>query len=80
MDKIREKSMWLAGKGDEVTLGALWNACKAEIRDKTDFEEGTPEFTQAVSDRFSEIVDKTQVVDSVFQRSQIMREKARLQK
>lgn len=76
MDKIREKSMWLAGKGDEVTLGALWNACKAEIRDKTDFEEGTPEFTQAVSDRFSEIVDKTQVVDSVFQRSQIMREKS----
>lgn len=76
VDKIREKSMWLAGKCDEVTLGALWNACKAEIRDKTDFEEGTPEFTQAVSDRFSEIVDKTQVVDSVFQRSQIMREKS----
>lgn len=76
VDKIREKSMWLAGKGDEVTLGALWNACKAEIRDKTDFEEGTAEFMQAVSDRFSEIVDKTQVVDSVFQRSQIMREKS----
>lgn len=76
VDKIREKSMWLAGKGDEVTLGALWNACKAEIRDKTDLREGTPEFTQAVSDRFSEIVDKTQVVDSVFQRSQIMREES----
>lgn len=73
VDKIREKSMWLAGVGDELTLGVLWNACKAEIRDKTDFEEGTAEFTQAVSDRFSEVVDKTQVVDSILQRSQFMR-------
>lgn len=73
VDKIREKSMWLAGKGDELTWGVLWNACKAEIRDKTDFEEGTAEFTQAVSDRFSEVVDKTQVVDSILHRSQFMR-------
>lgn len=73
VDKIREKSMWLAGVGDELTWGVLWNACKAEIRDKTDFEEGTAEFTQAVSDRFSEVVDKTQVVDSLLHRSQFMR-------
>lgn len=73
VDKIREKSMWLAGVGDELTWGVLWNACKAEIRDKTDFEEGTAEFTQAVSDRFSEVVDKTQVVDSILHRSQFMR-------
>ena len=73
VDKIREKSMWLAGKGDELTWGVLWNACKAEIRDKTDFEEGTAEFTQAVSDRLSEVVDKTQVVDSLLHRSQFMR-------
>lgn len=73
VDKIREKSMWLAGKGDELTWGVLWNACKAEIRDKTDFEEETAEFTQAVSDRFSEVVDKTQVVDSILHRSQFMR-------
>lgn len=73
VDKIRKKSMWLAGVGDELTWGVLWNACKAEIRDKTDFEEGTAEFTQAVSDRFSEVVDKTQVVDSILHRSQFMR-------
>jgi hypothetical protein len=73
VDKIREKSMWLAGVGDELTWGTLWNACKAEVKDKTDLKEGTAEFTQAVSDRLSEVVDKTQVVDSILHRSQFMR-------
>jgi len=73
VDKIREKSMWLAGVGDELTWGTLWNACKAEVQDKTDLKEGTAEFTQAVSDRLSEVVDKTQVVDSILHRSQFMR-------
>lgn len=73
VDKIREKSMWLAGVGDELTWGTLWNACKAEVKDKTDLKEGTAEFTQAVSDRLSEVVDKTQVVDSLLHRSQFMR-------
>lgn len=73
VDKIREKSMWLAGVGDELTWGTLWNACKAEVKDKTDLKEGTAEFTQAVSDRLSKVVDKTQVVDSLLHRSQFMR-------
>lgn len=73
VDKIREKSMWLAGVGDELTWGTLWNACKAEVQDKTDLKEGTAEFIQAVSDRLSEVVDKTQVVDSILHRSQFMR-------
>lgn len=73
VDKIREKSMWLAGVGDELTWGTLWNACKAEVKDKTDLKEETAEFTQAVSDRLSEVVDKTQVVDSLLHRSQFMR-------
>lgn len=73
VDKIREKSMWLDGVGDELTWGTLWNACKAEVKDKTDLKEGTAEFTQAVSDRLSEVVDKTQVVDSLLHRSQFMR-------
>ena len=73
VDKIREKSMWLAGVGDELTWGTLWNACKAEVKDKTNLKEGTAEFTQAVSDRLSEVVDKTQVVDSLLHRSQFMR-------
>ena len=73
VDKIREKSMRLAGVGDELTWGTLWNACKAEVKDKTDLKEGTAEFTQAVSDRLSEVVDKTQVVDSLLHRSQFMR-------
>lgn len=74
LDWIRDKSMWLAGKGDEITWGALWNACKAEIQDKTDLVEGTDEFDTAVADRFSEIVDKTQVVDSMLHRSQLLRD------
>ena len=38
-----------------------------------DLQPGTEKFYQEVGKRFSEIIDKTQVVDSVLHRTQIMR-------
>ena len=79
--KIREKSLAPAGWADDITWGALWNACEAETKDlRKDLKPGTEAFYRAVADRFAEIVDRTQVVDSVFHRSQLMRSKNGLAK
>lgn len=73
-ENIVEKSMILAQLGDDVTWGYLWNACEAEIKDKhPDVRYDSKEFIKLVADRFDEVVDQTQVVDSVLHRSQIMR-------
>lgn len=74
MEKVREVGTKLAEMGDKVTWGTLWNACEAEARAKG-LEAGTEQFNNYCADRLSEIVDKTQVVDSVLHRSHIMRSK-----
>lgn len=80
-EKAREKASIPAGKFDDATWGALWNACKAEIEDKRqDLEKGSEEYWQAISDRFAEVIDRTQVVDSPFHRSKAMRSKNALWK
>lgn len=74
--KLRDKSLALAGKMDDFTWGKLWNACELEIKaTRKDLEVGSEEYYQAVGKRLSDIVDRTQVVDSVFHRSQLMRSK-----
>lgn len=78
-ENIVEKSMILAQLGDDVTWGYLWNACEAEIKDKhPNVKYDSKEFIKMVADRFDEIVDQTQVVDSVLHRSQIMRSQDKL--
>lgn len=72
---LRDLAMKPAGWADTKTWGKLWNSVKAEIQDTTDFKPGTVEFLEAAGERFSEIIDRTQVVDSVFHRSQMMRSK-----
>jgi hypothetical protein len=75
-ESLTEKSMWLAGKGDEITWMHLWSAVKAETKDlHPDLAPGSEEFLSKVGERFTDIIDKTQVVDSVLNRSHIMREK-----
>lgn len=74
MEKVREVGTKLAEMGDKVTWGTLWNACEAEAKAKG-LEAGTEHFNNYCADRLSEIVDKTQVVDSVLHRSHIMRSK-----
>lgn len=80
-DAVKDKQMWLAGKADEATWSALWNACEAEISDKRkDLKRGSEEFYQAVGNRLSQVVDETQVVDSPFHRVQAARSKGDLTK
>lgn len=74
LDKVREISTMGAEWGDKITWGTLWNACELEARDKG-MKPGSQEFIDYCAARLSEIVDKTQVVDSVLHRSQIMRSK-----
>lgn len=62
------------GKADDFAWGHLWNAVKLEMADAhPDVDQTSSEFMELVSDRFRDVVDRTQVVDSVFHRSQIMR-------
>lgn len=72
MERLRDFGTKPAELGDKVTWGTLWNACEAEAKAKG-LEAGTDKFNQYCADRLSEIVDKTQVVDSVLHRSQLMR-------
>ena len=74
-EKMINKSMDLAGKGDELAWKRLWMATKAETAAlHPELTVGSEEFLQKSGARFSEIIDKTQVVDSVFHRSWAMRE------
>ncbi len=74
IERIKEVSMWLPGKADEMTWKALWRAVEAEIRHETNLKQGTDAFYTAVGERFTEIVDRTQVVDTVLNRSAVMRD------
>lgn len=74
LNKVKSASMWGAGAADSLSWGLLWNAVETETKHKRkDMKAGTEEFYQAVAERFTEIVDHTQVVDGILQRSQIMR-------
>ena len=72
--KAKELMMAGAGWADEVTWSRLWNACVLEAKDK--HKGATQEEIYTIAgERFGEIVDESQVVDSVLHRSQIMRKK-----
>jgi len=73
VQKIKDASLILAQKLDEITWGTLWNAVEFEISETTGIQKGTEEFNISVGERLSEIIDKTQVVDSPFHRNQAMR-------
>ena len=74
MDDWAEKSTKWMEKADELTFGALWNACELEVKSKQkDLKDGSEEFFQAVAERLREVVYATQVVDSTLTRSEMMR-------
>lgn len=67
-------TMTAAEVGDKVAWNRLWRACEYECMDKhPELKQDSEDFYQQVGERFSEIIDKTQVVDSVLHRTQIMR-------
>ena len=80
-EKIKDAMMAPAGWADDFTWGFLYTAVEKEQRAKYKGQKITPEqFRKAVNDRFDEMIDNTQVVDSTLHRSQYMRSTDRLNK
>lgn len=77
-EKLDDKLGAAAGKADEVAWSFLWSAVKAEIADTTDLKEGSHEFLTKAGERFTQLVNETQVYDSVLVKSQNMRSKSLL--
>lgn len=62
--KFEDASMWLAGKADEITWVRIWGACKMQI-DKENAKLSSKKRIQLTTEKFNQIVGRTQVVDSV---------------
>ena len=67
----------LAGKGDKFNWVQIWDAVKREVAGETELKPGTDAYWQRCGERFTEVIDKTQVVDSIFQRAEWATEKGR---
>ena len=74
LEWMNDKSMALAGKADAVTWGKIWNACEWQVASETNLEVGSDEFYRQVAAVFTDVIDQTQVVDGIMQRTQIMRD------
>ena len=69
------------GFADDVTWSMIWSAVKRDVKTKhKDVKVGSDEFWELCNEQASMIFDKTQVVDSPFHKSQIMRDKGIMQK
>lgn len=80
-NKINDKAGAPAGKADAVTWGVLWNACEWQVkRERPNLRAGSSEFYSVVNEVFTSMIDQTQVVDGILQRSNIMRGKSDLAK
>lgn len=83
-DAIRKVNDFLsapAGAADAVTWGRLWNACEWAVkRGYPNLKPGSKAFYEQTARQFAEVIDQTQVVDGVLQRSNIMRAKNEITK
>ena len=79
-DQYRSDIMGYApAKADEITWCAIWEAVKRETKAKNPkMDIKSEEFLKLAGDRFSEVIEKTQVYDSVLARSANMRSKTGL--
>lgn len=71
-ESFLEKSMIAAGVMDKLTWGRIWRAAELEVKKKHPELTGN-RYYETVGKRFSEIIDETQVVDSILHRNQMMR-------
>jgi len=72
LQRFNEAMMWGAGKADAVTWGRIWNACEHKVKRESPHLSGDS-FYKEVDRLFTEVIDSSQVVDGVLQRSQTMR-------
>ena len=72
--KLDKLFMNAYGKADDFTWSYIWKAVKKEIeKNNPDIEPGSQEFWDRCNERARDIFYRTQVVDSMLSRSQIMR-------
>ena len=80
-EKFQQGLMAAAGKADEIIWTRLWSAAQWYVKDKfREIPVGSDQFYMKAAEKFGEIVDRTQVVDSVLHRTQIMRSPSTLNK
>ncbi|MBQ7873765.1 MAG: hypothetical protein IJ306_01190 [Oscillospiraceae bacterium] len=76
MDRIDDSMSRMPAYADEVSWCAIWNAVKRETKAKNpNLDFGSEEFLKICGERFSEVITRTQVYDSVLSRSANMRSK-----
>lgn len=74
LQKTSDALSWAAGQADAITWGRLWNACEWQVHQQNAaLRPGSTEFYSEVAKTFTDMIDQTQVVDGVLQRSQAMR-------
>lgn len=75
-DRVMEKTGVLAEMGDKITWAAMWEGCKENVRRNGARYDTQDAFLRAVAEKFEDVIYKTQVVDSILTRSQMMRSTA----
>lgn len=80
LNKLDDISSTPAAKVDQITWGRIWNACEWQISKNKSLAKGSDEYYQATAKLFTRVIDESQVVDGVLQRSQIMRSNSALNK
>lgn len=74
LDKLEEGASILAQKGDDWTWGVLYSAVEREIKGQNPgIDVNSEAYRQKVNERFDDVIDQTQVIDSVLHRTQMMR-------
>lgn len=74
MDKLSDWSSRGAANADAITWGKIWNACEWQVASDTKTEVGSDAYYRQVAELFTDVIDQTQVVDGIMQRTQIMRD------
>lgn len=74
MEKLNDWSSKGAAWADAVTWGKIWNACEWQVAENTKLEVGSDAYYKQVAAVFTDVIDQTQVVDGIMQRTQIMRD------
>ena len=75
--RLDDAGGWMASWGDRINWAQIWEAVKAETRRQNPGMEQEAMLRKA-GERFREVIDKTQVVDSIFQRSEYAMNKGRM--
>lgn len=75
INKLSDGGMFLAGMGDTVTWMNIWAAAERQVKETNkDLDVGSEAFYQKVAKVFSDCIDRTQTVDSLLHRSELMRQ------